>query len=182
MLLQNSQAASTEPRSWRQRQRTWTAPGRQRHNLGQRNVQVDVQINDYKYDFKNDLNVCSPPSQSIISNNKPILYDSVSSSVKFNSSSTKISDPSCKTGPPRRKSKPNYLSLNILASNCRSFTAKKKSLEKILADNSIDIAIISELNLTKNTPKIKIISNFAIFQTENATELVSFVRITFKDR
>ena len=148
-------AASTEPRSWRQRQRTWTAPGRQRHNLGQRNVQVDVQINDYKYDFKNDLNVCSPPSQSIISNNKPILYDSVSSSVKFNSSSTKISDPSCKTGPPRRKSKPNYLSLNILASNCRSFTAKKKSLEKILADNSIDIAIISELNLTKNTPKIK---------------------------
>ena len=82
----------------------------------------------------------------------------------------------------RRKSKPNYLSLNILASNCRSFTAKKKSLEKILADNSIDIAIISELNLTKNTPKIKIISNFAIFQTENATELVSFVRITFKDR
>ena len=61
-------------------------------------------------------------------------------------------------------------------------TAEPNCLEKILADNSIDIAIISELNLTKNTPKIKIISNFAIFQTENATELVSFVRITFKDR
>ena len=51
-------------------------------------------------------------------------------------------------------SKAGKLSLSILASNCRSFTSKKKSIEQILIENSVDIAIVSELNM-KTVPKIK---------------------------
>ena len=51
-------------------------------------------------------------------------------------------------------SKAGRLHLNILASNCRSFTSKKKSIEQILIENSVDIAVVSELNL-KTVPRIK---------------------------
>ena len=54
----------------------------------------------------------------------------------------------------QNNTKSNRLSLNILASNCRSFSSKKKSIEQILHENSIDIAIVSELNM-KTIPKLK---------------------------
>ena len=52
----------------------------------------------------------------------------------------------------------NKLLLNILASNYRSFSSKKRSIEQILIENSVDIAIVSELNM-KTIPKVQGSSN-----------------------
>ena len=54
----------------------------------------------------------------------------------------------------KNAAKATRLSLNILASNCRSFGSKKRSIEQILIENSVDIAIVSELNM-KTIPRIK---------------------------
>jgi len=56
--------------------------------------------------------------------------------------------------PSKNAAKATRLSLNILASNCRSFGSKKRSIEQILIENSVDIAIVSELNM-KTIPRIK---------------------------
>ena len=48
----------------------------------------------------------------------------------------------------------DYSNLNIISSNVRGVSNKKKSIETILDENDVDICILSELN-TKNLPVFK---------------------------
>ena len=48
----------------------------------------------------------------------------------------------------------NFSDLNIISSNVRGVSNKKKSIETILDENDVDICILSELN-TKNLPVFK---------------------------
>ena len=49
----------------------------------------------------------------------------------------------------------NTAELKIMAVNCRSLANKKSSVQEILDQEKIDVAILSELNIKKEAPKMK---------------------------
>ena len=58
------------------------------------------------------------------------------------------------TLPRRGRKQCNYQELNVYACNTRSITSKTSSIKTVLANNDIDLCILSELN-TRNPPKFK---------------------------